>query len=114
MLNLTHFEIIGHVGKTELKTNGTRRALISIATNEQWTKDGQKQKRTDWHHLTTFAPHLVDLVEKHVAKGDYLRVTGTIRPRSWEQDGETKYTVDLLINEIGFLAPRAATEEVAA
>ncbi len=65
-------------------------------------------KCTDWVGVTAFASHLVNLIERHVPKGRYLRLTGDIVNRSYERDGETVYVTDLLASELDFLDPKPA------
>jgi single-strand DNA-binding protein len=106
MLNRNHVEIIGFVGKVEVKSNnGKKHALIDIATSERWVKNDERKERTDWHQFKVFMPALVDLVEKHVRKGQYLSIIGKLRSGQFEKNGETIYTYEPHAVEIGFLEP---------
>jgi single-strand DNA-binding protein len=107
MLSEAKFTIIGRVGTTEvIEKNGRRRATLSIAVDTGYERDGERVERTSWNRVTTFAPHLVNLIERHVVKGRYLRLTGDIANRSYERDGETVYVTDLLASQLDFLDPR--------
>lgn len=112
MYNENTVLFIGNVGKVEIKTtNGTKFAVLSLATNERWTDKttGEIKERTDWHRCSTFRPKLVSLIEKHIEKGDFLRITGKLRSGSYQANGETVWTYETEINRIGFLSPKSGT-----
>ena len=61
------FELIGNVGKLELKPikDGKKLAIISIATSERWkAESGDWTEKTYWHRVVVFAPAKVALIEK--------------------------------------------------
>lgn len=99
--------LIGRVGKDpEVKTtgNGQKVANFSIATSESY-KDKQtseKKEITDWHNIVIWGS-LVDVIEKYVHKGDQIYIEGKMRTRSWEKDGVTRYTTEVIGNNITLL-----------
>jgi len=99
------FELIGNVGKLEIKpTNSGRQvAIISLATSERWkTEDGEKHERTYWHRVVVFAPAKVALIASMVQQGTRLRLVGQIRPGAWEDErGQTRYAVEFVISGVG-------------
>ncbi len=99
------FELIGNVGKLEIKpTKGDKKlAIISLATSERWKTDGGEwTEKTYWHRVVVFAPAKVTLIEKAVQKGTRLRLVGQIRPGSWEDErGQTRYTVEFVVTGFG-------------
>ncbi len=104
MLNMAKFEIIGNVGKVE---DGENHARVNIAVNETWTdKQGEHQEKTNWLQVTVFKPSLVKFVAEHLSTGRYIRATGAIRPNSYEKDGTTVYTTDLIASRIDFLSAK--------
>jgi len=53
------FEIVGNVGKVELKDikGGKKIAILSLATSERWKReDGEWAERTYWHRVAVFPP----------------------------------------------------------
>jgi single-strand DNA-binding protein len=118
------FELIGNVGKLEIKpTKGDKKlAIISIATSERWkTEGGEQNEKTYWHRVVVFAPAKVTLIENAVQKGTRLRLVGQIRPGSWEDErGQTRYSVEFVVSGVGeveILArgkPKAEAEPAAA
>ncbi|MEY2758120.1 MAG: single-stranded DNA-binding family protein [Pseudomonadota bacterium] len=117
------FELIGNVGKLEIKPirNDKRLAIISIATSEGWkAESGDWNEKTYWHRVVVFAPAKVALIEKAVMVGTRLRLVGQVRPNSWEDNsGNTRYSIEFVISGLGeveILArgkpkPEAASEE---
>ena len=73
------FELIGNVGKLEIKPiKGDKKlAIISLATSERWKAEGGDwNEKTYWHRVVVFAPAKVALIEKAVQMGTRLRLVG--------------------------------------
>ncbi|MGH6645196.1 MAG: single-stranded DNA-binding protein [Bradyrhizobium sp.] len=117
------FELIGNVGKLEIKPikDGKKLAIISLATSERWKlESGDWNEKTYWHRVAVFAPAKVTLIEAAVQKGTRLRLVGQIRPGSWEDErGQTRYSVEFVVTgfgEVEILArgkPKAEAEPAA-
>jgi single stranded DNA-binding protein len=106
------FELIGNVGKLEIKPlKGDKKlAVISVATFERWkTESGDWNEKTYWHRVAVFAPAKVALIEKVVQVGARLRLVGQIRPGFWEDErGQTRYAIEFVVTGLGdveILAP---------
>lgn len=99
------FEIVGNVGKIEIKLvkGGKRIAILSVATSERWKRDdGEWNEKTYWHRIAVFAPAKVERIETMVQKGTRVRLAGQIRPGSYEDGkGHTKYVVEFVIGPFG-------------
>ncbi|MFZ2030987.1 MAG: single-stranded DNA-binding protein [Vitreimonas sp.] len=99
------FEIVGNVGKIEIKNvKGNKKiAVISVATSERWKRDnGEWSEKTYWHRIAVFAPAKVERIETMVQKGTRVRLVGQIRPGSYENDqGHTRYVVEFVIGPFG-------------
>ena len=106
--------LIGNVGDMpEIKTtaDGKTIANISLATSESWKdRNGQKQERTEWHRLVAF-DRLAEIVGQYVQKGSKLYVEGTLRTRSWEQEGQKRYTTEIVLREMVMLDSRASAPQ---
>lgn len=104
-MDRAQFELIGNVGKLEIKPlKGDRKlAIISLATSERWkAENGVGHEKTYWHRVAVFAPAKVSLIENAVQKGTRLRLVGQIRPGSWEDErGNTRYTVEFVVTGFG-------------
>jgi single-strand DNA-binding protein len=99
--------LVGNVGKdpeTRYMPNGGAVTNLTIATSEQW-KDkntGENQERTEWHRVT-FYQKLAEIVAEYVKKGSKLYVEGSLRTRSWEQDGVKRYATEIIASEMQML-----------
>ncbi|GAA5063531.1 hypothetical protein GCM10023208_34590 [Erythrobacter westpacificensis] len=99
MQNIAEFRIIGRVGDVKPSDNVTH---VSVAANYN-RRDGDDWKTdTLWNRVTFFK----QLAERagDLGKGDLVHITGRVRQNSYEADGETRYTVDLIADGLGILA----------
>jgi single-strand DNA-binding protein len=90
---------------------GTTVAHVSLATNRVFQRNGQEQKKTDWHRLTFWAG-AAETVEKWVRRGTRLYVEGRIEYGSYDRDGVSIPTVDVVVNDFVFLDSRANGDPV--
>lgn len=102
MAGLNSVQIIGNVGADpEIKSfqNGGKVANLSIATSETWKdkQTGEKKEKTEWHRIACFNEGLVKVIESYVKKGSKIYVRGQLETRSWEQDGQKKYTTEVVM-----------------
>ena len=92
-------------GEPEIKhlDNERRVAYFSVAVDTGYKDDnGQWQERTDWVRVSTFRDRLIEKLEKvRKLKGSSVIVDGRLRSRSYEKDGETRYTVDVEVGAYG-------------
>ena len=104
--------LVGNVGQdpeTRYMPNGGAVTNITLATSEIW-KDkntGENQERTEWHRIT-FYQRLAEIVAEYVKKGSKLYVEGSLRTRSWEQDGVKRYATEIIASEMQMLDSRGA------
>lgn len=100
--------LIGNAGADPRVTEtekGTRVAHVSLATNRVFTVDGEEEQRTDWHRLT-FWGRSADTVERYLRKGTRLYVDGRIEYGSYEKEGVTVPSVDIVVRDFVLLDPR--------
>ena len=92
--------IVGRLGKDpEVRhlENGASVANFPVATSEVY-KDrntGERKEQTEWHNVVLWRG-LADVAEKYLKKGDMVYVEGKLRTRSWEKDGITRYTTEIV------------------
>jgi single-strand DNA-binding protein len=105
--SLNKVTLIGNLGADpEVRTvaNGGKVATISLATSRKWKKDGENQEKTEWHRVVLWdnakGAKLADLAESYMKKGDKVYIEGQIEYRSWEKDGVTKYTTEIVAREV--------------
>ena len=51
-------------------------------------------------------------MEKYLKKGTKILVSGRIQTGSYEKDGRTIYTTDVIVEEHEFVEPKKSSEEV--
>jgi single-strand DNA-binding protein len=104
--------LVGNIGKdpeTRYLPSGGAVTNVTLATSETW-KDkntGQPQEKTEWHRVVFFN-RLAEVVNEYVRKGSKLYIEGSLRTRSWEQDGVTRYATEIVANEMQMLDSRGA------
>jgi single-strand DNA-binding protein len=102
--------LIGRLGKDpEVRNldNGAVVANFSIATSESY-KDrttGEKKEITEWHNIVLWRG-LAEIAQKYLRKGDMVYIEGKLRTRSWEKDGVTRYTTEVVADNMNMLSPK--------
>jgi len=105
--------LIGHLGKdpeVRYMTNGEAVANVSLATSESWKdKEGQKQEKTEWHHLV-FYRRLAEIAGEYLKKGSQIYVEGRIQTRKWQdkETGTDRYTTEIIVNEMKMLGGKGS------
>jgi len=94
--------LIGNLGADpDVRTmqSGDKVVNLSVATSESW-KDkvtGERKEKTEWHRVVIFNKGLVTVCENYLRKGSKVYIEGQIETRSWEQDGQKKYTTEIVL-----------------
>ena len=94
--------LVGNLGREpDIKYTGDGKAIanLAVATNESWTDktSGQKVEKTEWHRVVIFG-RLADIAQKYLHKGSKVYIEGQLRTRSWDQNGEKKYTTEVVLS----------------
>lgn len=102
--------IIGRLGNDpEMKAVGQGATVtrLSVATSENWVdKGGQKQERTEWHRIVVWGK-LAEICGKYLSKGRQVYVEGRLQTRSWEDNGQKKYSTEIVASTVQFLGSNA-------
>lgn len=102
--------LVGRLGKDpEVRNleNGVTVVNFTMATSETY-KDrvtGEKKEITDWHNIVLWRG-LADIAAKYLHKGDQVYIEGKIRTRSWEKEGVTRYTTEIIGDNMTLLGSR--------
>ncbi|MEH6680706.1 MAG: single-stranded DNA-binding protein [Sediminicola sp.] len=108
--------LIGHLGdevKTHYFEGGNCIARFPLATNETYTnkQTGEKVTNTDWHNIVV-RNKAAEICEKYLGKGDKIYVEGRLKNRQWQgEDGTTKYTTEVHVQEFTFLTTKKDSAE---
>jgi single-strand DNA-binding protein len=98
--------LFGYTGKDiEIRQTNSGDTVInfSLSTEERWTdKQGQVQKKTEWHNLVQFGKG-ADVTAKYVTKGSQILVTGKLQTRSWDdKDGNKRQKTEIVVQRVEF------------
>ena len=105
--------LVGNLGQDpEVKytAGGAAVTTLSLATSESWKdKDtGQDQEKTEWHRVVLWR-RLAEIAGEYLKKGSKVYIEGQLQTRKWEQDGQTRYTTEIVGRDMQFLDSRGNT-----
>lgn len=112
-MNLNKVFLIGNITKDpELKAlpSGVKVCSFSMATNEVYTKDGQKVEKAEFHNVVAFGK-TAENIGTYMKKGSQIFVDGKLQTRSWDDTatGTKKYRTEILANMVQFGAKPAGS-----
>jgi single-strand DNA-binding protein len=90
----------------ELKTTqgGTAILDLSVAVNDRVKgNDGQWEDRPNFIDCTLFGARAEGLA-KYLAKGSKVTIEGKLRWSQWEQDGQKRSRITIIVDNIEFLS----------
>ncbi len=102
--------LVGNLGRdpeVRYTADGQAVANFSIATSEKW-KDkntGEMVERTEWHNIVAWRK-LGEICGEYLSKGRQVYIEGKLQTRSWEKDGVTRYTTEVIASEMKMLGAR--------
>ena len=105
--------IVGNLGQDpEIKytAGGAAVTTLSIATSDSWKdKDsGMDQERTEWHRVVLWR-RLAEVAGEYLKKGSKVYIEGQLQTRKWEQEGQTRYTTEIVARDMQFLDSRGSS-----
>ena len=111
MAGINKVILIGNLGKdpeVRYTPDGTPVANFSIATSDRWTdkESGEKREKTEWHRIVAWR-RLAEICGEYLSKGRQVYVEGKLQTRSWEKDGITRYTTEIVAADVQFLGKRS-------
>ena len=104
--------LVGRLGKDpEVRNleNGATVANFTLATSESY-KDrttGEKKEITEWHNIVVWRA-LAEITQKYLHKGDMVYIEGKLRTRSWEKEGVTRYTTEVVGDNMTMLSTKGS------
>ncbi|MDP3612497.1 MAG: single-stranded DNA-binding protein [Rubrivivax sp.] len=100
---LNKVTLIGNLGADpEQRTAGNKPVVnLRLATTETWKdRNGDRQEKTEWHRITVWGEGNAKYLA-YAQKGTTLYIEGKLETRSYESNGETKYSTEIVVNERG-------------
>jgi len=110
MASLNKTMIIGNLGKDpeiRYSQQGLAVCNFSVATTDYWIdkNTGERQEKTEWHRIVAFGKQ-AETLEKYLKKGSSVFIEGRLQTRSWEKDGQTHYTTEIVVSNFQFVGGR--------
>ena len=90
---------------------------LRLAISEQWKsrETGEKKENTLWLPVTITAEGLCRVAEAYLKKGSRVALSGTLKSRSYEKDGNTVWVTELHLTpfqgSLTMLDPRGDVEQ---
>ena len=104
--------IVGNLGRDpeiSYTPAGLAIAKYSIATSDEW-KDkatGEKKEKTEWHRIVAFG-RLAEICGEYLSKGRQVYIEGRIQTSSWEKDGITRYSTEIIAANMQMLGSKGS------
>ncbi len=107
--------LVGNLGKDpEVRhlESGVPVASFSLATSESYNdrNSGERKTVTEWHNVVLWRG-LAEVAEKYLHKGDQVYIEGKLRTRQWEKEGVTRYTTEVVGENMTMLGGRPRTDD---
>ena len=61
----------------------------------------------EWHDVVLWR-NLAENADKYLKKGSKVYIEGQLQTRKWEQEGQTRYTTEIIARDIQFLDSRGS------
>jgi len=108
--------LLGRLGKDpEIKNlpNGQSVVNFSVATSKKYKdKQGEQKEVTQWHRIVVWGK-LADLCHQYLSKGRQVYLEGELQTRSWEKDGEKRYSTEINAHVVQFIGKGDSQERPA-
>lgn len=103
--DLNRCEFIGRLGKDpEARFMPDGGAVTNFSLAVGWkTKD---KEGTEWVRICTFGK-LAEICSQYLAKGKQVYVSGRMRTREYEKDGDKRYVTEVVADQMQMLGGRA-------
>ena len=87
----------------ELRTtpSGQSVATLGMATNRRVKKDDQWQDVPEYHTVVVWG-RPAENAAQYLKKGSQVLVEGRLQTRSWEKDGQKRYTTEVISEQLTF------------
>jgi single-strand DNA-binding protein len=89
----------------ELKSipSGQQVTSFSLAVNRTWNNaNGEKQEAVDYIDCNIWGKP-AEIINQYMSKGSAILVSGRLQQRSWEQDGQKRSKVEVVVEDFNFV-----------
>lgn len=96
-------------------SGGSSVASLTVVTSYRYKdKDGNWTDKPEYNQCVAFGK-TAENISKYFTKGSKILVEGRLQTRSWEKEGEKKYTTEVVVDQFHFcesMKKEAPKEEV--
>lgn len=85
-------------------------ATFSVATERNY-KDDNNEIACDYIFCKAFGKTATN-VEKYTSQGSLVGITGQMRSRKYEKEGQTHFVTELYVETIKFMSPQSKNNEI--
>ncbi len=107
--NLNMVQLIGNLTRDpEMRYTPQGNAVASfvVATNREWTVNGEKKQSVDFHNIVSWNK-LAEICGQLLKKGVKVYVMGRLQTRDWaDAQGVKKYKTEVVIEDMILLTPK--------
>lgn len=105
--------LIGHLGRDpEIRhlEGGATLVNFSLATSENYTKDGKRIEQTEWHNIVMWRG-LADIAIKFLQKGKLVYIEGKLRSRTYDdKEGIKRHVTEIVADHFTMLGKKDEKE----
>jgi single-strand DNA-binding protein len=104
--------LIGRITRdAELKYThtGTALCMFSIAVGKQIVRNNQREDEVSYIDCTVW-DKLATALHPHLVKGKQISVGGSIKQQRWEQDGQNRSKIGVIVEKIQLLGDTRQTD----
>jgi len=98
--------LIGNLGQDpdfRMLDSGIALCKLNVATSEFYKDDqGEWKEETEWHRVVLWR-NLAETANKFLKKGSKVAIEGRLKTSSYEKDGITRYSTDIIANSLVLL-----------
>ena len=101
--------LIGNLGADpEIRTtaSGTVVANVRLATSERVKRGDNWEDHTEWHRVVAFG-RTAETIDRFCQKGKQIAIEGRLRTSSYEKDGVTKWSTEIICDRLTLLGRKS-------
>ena len=115
MRSVNSVTLLGNIGRdaeTKFTPGGVARTTFSVATSRRWKDQasGEWKEETDWHNVVLWKS---EKVADYLTKGKQVYVEGRLQTRSWEKNGEKRYSTEVVAQDVILLGGAGGDKKAA-
>jgi len=99
--------ILGTLGKdaeSKFIPSGKNVCTMSVATNSRYKSGDEWKEETEWHKVTYWNG---ENIAQYLVKGQQVLLEGRIHTHSYDKDGETRYSTEIVADRLQLIGKKS-------